>query len=146
MKPMPTSRRHIYVAGPMQGIAEFNFPRFNAVTAAFRAAGHVVFNPAEKDIERHAGTNIATGNTAGDIKQAKAEHGFSLRKALADDCKFICEQADIIVMLPGWELSKGANAEHRLGIALQSEGVEFIYLSPAECEAMEEHYALIQAA
>ncbi len=136
----PTSR-HVYVAGPMQGIPEFNFPRFNAVTASFRAAGHIVFNPAEKDIERHAGTNIAAGNTTGDIKVAAAEHGFSLRKALADDCKFICEQCDMIVMLPGWEQSKGAMAEHRLAVALQSEGMVISYLSPERCEAMEALHA-----
>lgn len=136
-----TGQRHVYVAGPMQGIPNFNFPLFNAVAAAFRSNGHVVFNPAEKDIERHSGTDISTNNAKGDITQAKAEHGFSLREALASDCKFICEQCDCIVMLPNWEQSLGAQAEHRLAVALKREGMEIIYLSDEVAQMMVEAHA-----
>lgn len=139
MNPLP-AQRHVYVAGPMQGIPNFNFPRFNAVAAAFRANGHTVFNPAEKDIERHAGVNIAAGNASGSLAEAKTTHGFSLRTALAEDCRFICEQANTIVMLPGWEQSKGAMAEHRLAVALLSEGMEIIYLSDDVAQMMEAAY------
>lgn len=140
MNPSPAlpAIRSVYIAGPMQGIANFNFPRFNAVTAAFRANGHTVFNPAEKDIERHAGVDIAAGNANGSLAEAKVNHGFSLRRALADDCRFICEQCNTIVMLPGWEQSKGAMAEHRLAVALQAEGMEIIYLSTEVAEMMEQ--------
>lgn len=136
MIPHPSPTKRIYVAGPMQGIPEFNFPRFNAVTACFRSGGHEVFNPAEKDTERH-GTNIGAGNMTGDIKEAIAKHGFSLRQALSEDCDFICLTANCIVLLPGWEKSNGAMAEHRLAVALQNEGMEIIYLTPEICEAME---------
>lgn len=138
MNPSPTSQRHIYVAGPMQGIPNFNFPLFNAVTAYYRERlGHIVFNPAAKDIERHGGTDISADNTSGSIDHAKAKHGFSLRQALAEDCRFICEKCNMIVMLPGWELSKGATAEHRLAVALLSEGMEIKYLTAEECRIME---------
>jgi hypothetical protein len=51
----------VYVAGPMRGIPEFNFPAFNAAAAKLRAAGHHVFNPAERDNERHGnGPTAAT--------------------------------------------------------------------------------------
>lgn len=139
-EPLPPTQR-IYVAGPMQGIPHFNFPRFNAITAALRANGHTVFNPAEKDIERHAGKDFSTDNMTGSVKEAQEKHGFSLRTALAEDCKFICEQATAIVMLPGWEQSMGATAEHRLAVALQREGMEIIYLSAEACELMESVYA-----
>ncbi len=105
----------IYVAGPMQGIPDFNFPLFNNVTAFLRKMGHEVFNPAEKDIERH-GEGVAVSAT-GDLKDAVAL-GFSLRDALADDTWYICKTADAIYMLPGWENSKGARAEHALAVAL----------------------------
>lgn len=48
----------VYVAGPMRGIPEFNFPAFNLAAKNLRADGHVVFNPAERDNERH-GTDIS---------------------------------------------------------------------------------------
>ncbi len=138
---VPPVNSTIYLAGPMQGYPEFNFPTFNAVSWALRQDGHTVFNPAEKDIERHAGVNISAGNAKGDITVAKAEHGFSLRTALNEDCEFICLQANCIVLLPGWEKSNGAQAEHRLAVALQSEGMEIVYLHPEVVELMKLAYA-----
>lgn len=114
----------IYVAGPMRGIPEFNFPAFNAAAAALRAEGHEVFNPAEKDNERH-GVDISKGNVAGCEDQAAAEHGFNLREALALDLDFICRQADAVALLPGWQNSKGARAELATALAL---GLSIRYL------------------
>lgn len=112
----------IYLAGPMQGIADFNFPAFHAAAAKLRAEGYEVFSPAEKDIERHGGDIYK--NPTGNIQEATSQ-GFSLRQALADDTQFICLEADAIAMLPGWERSNGAQAEHRLAVAL---GHKVIYL------------------
>jgi hypothetical protein len=114
----------IYLAGPMTGLPFFNFPAFHAEAARLRAAGHDVFNPAERDIERH-GADISAGNESGSPELAVQQHGFSLRDALADDTAFICREADAIAMLPGWENSKGARAEHALAFAL---GHSIIYL------------------
>jgi len=108
----------VYIAGPMTGIPNFNFPKFNAVAKHFRGQGHEVFNPAERDIERHNGVDISAGNATGDPGLAAKVHGFSLREALADDTAYICKEADAIAMLPGWENSKGARAEHALAFAL----------------------------
>jgi hypothetical protein len=131
---MAYPKKTIYLAGPMSGIPEFNFPRFNVVTAFMRSSGHTVFNPAEKDIEVH-GPDIETSPT-GDINDAKAK-GFSLRDALAADTDFICKKANAIVMLPGWEKSTGAQAEHRLAVALLNDGMEITYLSEEMCKFME---------
>lgn len=107
----------IYVAGPMRGYAEFNFPAFHAAAAQLRATGHEVFNPAERDNERH-GVDISKGNDSGDEEVAAKIHGFSLRVALAEDADWICRHADAIVLLPGWEASRGAKAELALAEAL----------------------------
>lgn len=114
----------VYVAGPMRGIPEFNFPAFNTAAALLRSQGHYVFNPAERDNERH-GKDISVGNITGCEVTAAKEHGFSLREALADDTKFICLEADAIALLPGWENSKGAKAELALSEAL---GHKVLYL------------------
>lgn len=138
MNPAPSaSPARVYLAGPMQGYAEFNFPRFNAVAKALRGNGHEVFNPAEKDIERHAGVNISAGNNTGSIQEAKDKHGFSLRTALSEDLEYICKRADTLVLLPGWEKSNGAQAEHRTAVALMSEGMSIVYLSEEICQTME---------
>ena len=114
----------VYLAGPMRGYPEFNFPAFHAAARMLREAGHHVFSPAEKDIERH-GKDISADNATGDVKEATEKHGFSLRDALHDDMVWICKHATAIALLPGWENSNGANAEHALAKAL---GLHFIYL------------------
>lgn len=113
----------IYVAGPMRGIPEFNFPAFNAAADRLRAEGHSVFNPAERDNERH-GTDISKGNFEGCEEKAAKEHGFNLREALGADLAYICGEADAIAMLPGWEHSKGAQAERATAIALGLKVIE----------------------
>jgi hypothetical protein len=138
--------KRIYLAGPMRGIPEFNFPRFNAVSTALRANGHEVFNPAERDTERHGGVNIASGNMDGDIEKAKATHGFSLRDALNDDLHYICKRATCLALLPGWEKSDGAQSEWRTAIALKSEGVEIVYLTEEVVKLMERAAEIMEAA
>lgn len=113
----------IYVAGPMRGYPEFNFPAFHAAAAELRGAGHEVFSPAEKDNERH-GVDISKGNMAGDEAVAAKEHGFNLREALGLDLAYICAEADAIALLPGWKNSKGATAEHATAVALGLKVIE----------------------
>jgi len=107
----------IYVAGPMRDKPFFNFPLFHAVTAKLREGGHTVFNPAERDMERH-GTDISANNQFGDEALATEIHGFDLRVALGEDLNWICQHADAIALLPGWEDSKGATAEFFTAVAL----------------------------
>lgn len=114
----------IYLAGPMRGYPEFNFPAFMKAAEDLRMLGHEVFNPAERDNMRH-GTDISKGNHNGCEEQAARDHGFSLREALAIDLEFICKEAEGIVLLPGWGNSKGACAEHAVAFAL---GLKVIHL------------------
>lgn len=116
--------KRIYLAGAMANKPFFNYPAFHAAAKHLRAQGHTVFNPAERDIERH-GVDISAGNIEGNTALATQQHGFSLREALADDTAYICKHATAIAMLPGWEKSNGARAEHALAVAL---GHEIIYL------------------
>jgi hypothetical protein len=107
----------IYIAGPMRGVANFNFPAFHAAAKKLRAEGHHVFNPAERDNDHH-GCDISEGNETGDENIAVLRHGFDLRSALADDLEFICREAEAIALLPGWHESKGAKAERAVARAL----------------------------
>jgi hypothetical protein len=110
----------IYLAGPMRGIAEFNFPAFHSASKFLREqVGWEVFSPAEKDQEVHGVEFSAQFKTAesANIPDAEAK-GFSLRRALGDDTAWICTYADGVAMLPGWEKSRGAQAEVALAKAL----------------------------
>ncbi len=112
--------KRIYVAGPMTGIKKFNFPAFHEAADKLRAAGHVVFDPAENEEQIFGeGFNRSEHGDLNDIPQ------FKYREALAKDLEYICEQATAIAMLPGWETSKGANAELAVAKAI---GLEVIYL------------------
>lgn len=113
----------LYLAGPMRGIPQFNFPAFHAAEAALQAQGHEVFSPARADERRH-GAEFSLASPDGDIAKA-SEAGFFLRAALGEDLDWICEHAEGIALLPGWEMSAGAKAEWATAAAL---GLKFIYL------------------
>lgn len=102
----------IYIAGPMRGLPEFNFPAFDAATRVLAAQGHETFNPADRD--RDSGFDV-TGMTG---HENLADAGFSLRDALHADTQYISLHADAVALLPGWEKSSGVAAEVALARAL----------------------------
>lgn len=93
----------VYLAGPMSGYPEHNFPAFDEVAGEMRALGHEVISPAE--LSRQIGV---IGEADGTI---------------AADRYAICMRQDIeallkvegIICLPGWQKSKGAKFEVHLG-------------------------------
>lgn len=105
----------IYLAGPMRGIPNFNFPAFDYAAAKLRAEGHIVFSPADHD--RSTDPRIED-NPTGDEALAEQTTGFTIRDALAADTQWICKEAEAIALLPGWEKSTGATAENALAVAL----------------------------
>lgn len=102
----------IYLAGPMRGLPEFNFPAFDKGARHLEAMGHEVFNPADRDRSVGFSTKGMTGH------EDLAAEGFSLREALHADTEWISLHADAIALLPGWEKSSGVAAEVALARAL----------------------------
>ena len=115
-------RKHLYIAGPMRGIAEFNFPAFLGAESVLRDAGYAVFSPARHDIEV---MGFDYRNLTGH-ENLKAL-GFDLAESLATDLTYICREADGIALLPGWERSKGATAERATALALGKPAEPFSY-------------------
>lgn len=103
--PQPGMYGLVYLAGPMRGLPEFNFPAFHAGEADLRALGWGVFNPAAMDETGGFDPTGMTGN------EDLSSEGFDLRNALANDLEFITRKADAVAVLPGWEKSSGARAE-----------------------------------
>ena len=83
----------IFISGPMSGLQNFNRDAFNAEAHRLLGLGHVALNPAilPDGLEQHEYMAI---------------------------CIEMVKMADQLVMLPGWERSAGARAEHALAIKL----------------------------
>jgi len=94
-----------YLAGPMSGLPQFNFPAFYAATAALRGRGYDILSPAELDDQEDAG--VAMASKDGSPESAKRTWG----DFLARDVKIISDQAQGIIFLPNWWTSRGAKLE-----------------------------------
>ena len=86
----------VYIAGPMTGIPENNYPAFNAAEDALTAAGHTVLNPARN----------------GTIVGSNAWQQY-MRLSIAQVL-----QSEAVAFLPGWLSSRGALLERRIATAL----------------------------
>lgn len=85
----------VYIAGPMTGYADLNFPAFHAEAKALRVAGLEVTNPAEINVDPNMGWSTCM---RADIAQLVT--------------------CDRIHLLPGWSNSKGASLEHHIASEL----------------------------
>jgi hypothetical protein len=94
----------VYLAGPMTGIPDYNAPAFRVAARRLRELGHEVISPVELDEEE--GFDHATQET-----DEKAYLEFLRR----DLIRFLAEGVEAIVVLPGWEESRGAEAEVFVG-------------------------------
>lgn len=88
----------LYVAGPMRGYDQFNFPAFDAAADRLRAAGYEVVTPVDSDRE------IGFDHTKNSLE------GFSMEDAVRRDVEHII-WADGVALLDRWWESKGATAE-----------------------------------
>lgn len=117
-----------YIAGPMTGYPEFNHPAFHAKAAELRATGETVINPAEIDAEIGLDQPWDT--------------------YLRRDLILLAEHCNKIVLLDGWEKSKGACLERHVGEKL---GMTIVYpdgevrvFEPAGAAALAAHQAAIK--
>lgn len=100
-------QKQIYIAGPMSGYAEFNFPAFFSAQHKFEADGWKVWNPAAKDSETavQADESFKDGDATTLVK-----NGWDWQEAFEWDCSKVL-RSDAIYLLKGWENSPGARAE-----------------------------------
>lgn len=83
----------LYVAGPMTGIPHFNFPLFDAVSAALRDQGYTIISPAETDHEKTRAAAVAS--LTGDVAElAQVEGAESWGDCLARDVKMLADGFD----------------------------------------------------
>lgn len=90
----------------MTGIPDFNYPEFERVAQELRSQGHVVYSPHEYPYD-------------GPLD------AFPVRESFSEFCRYICDEADAVCLLPGWEESNGAVVEKLLAERI---GVDVIYI------------------
>lgn len=104
----------VYVAGPMSNIPKHNFPAFDAAAAKLRGMGYAVISPAEMDDPafRRSAMRSKTGSLNEGLYRTT-----SWGELLSRDVKLIADgpatggSIDAIVVIDGWENSKGARLE-----------------------------------
>jgi hypothetical protein len=100
----------VYLAGPMSGIPQFNFPAFFEAARRLRKGGFEVISPAEIDNEEDKDAALASSDGA-------PTGGKSWGDFLARDVKLIADSGiEGIVFLPGWSMSRGAKLEAFVGL------------------------------
>lgn len=103
----------VYLAGPMRGKTLFNFPAFDYWRDALLAQGHAVISPA--DMDRDAGFDPATLPADWDWDVIPQPPMFNMDAAMDRDIAGV-RQCDAVFLMPGWECSRGAVAEHALAM------------------------------
>lgn len=113
-------QKQVYVAGPMTGLPEFNFPAFFSKAKELESKGWKVWNPAAKDEEANIDKEaMKTGND-----KIAIERGFDMREAFKWDADKVIN-GDAIYMLKGWEASPGARAEHAIACFMKTKFPEY---------------------
>jgi hypothetical protein len=108
--------QRLYIAGPMTGHEDLNFPAFNSAAAEYRRRGAFVINPAEMN-----GGNAEIALTA---KLTADEYHAHWVRCMKKDINALMT-CDGMVMLPGWQKSRGAKLEHHIARNL---GLTITYL------------------
>ena len=99
----------IYIAGPMTGYKEYNFPAFYKAEEELRSWGWRPINPARVDEE--AGFDPLAASTEDLHKH--------IQELVSRDLSLIIKDCAAIYMLKGWENSNGARTEWQTALWLQ---------------------------
>lgn len=113
--------KQVYIAGPMSGYVDFNFPAFFEAEKFFTGMGYKVWNPAAKESESEVqqDKSFATGDNVSLVAA-----GWDYKGAIAWDLDKVIN-SDAIYMLKGWEFSPGAAAEHATAKFIKKQNPEY---------------------
>jgi hypothetical protein len=109
--------RRCYLAGPMRGFPNLNFPAFHRAAAVLKRMGWDVISPAQNDIDagepwtdalRPDWANVDFPFTSADCRRM-VKRDVDLLLSLSP------ENGDCIFVLDGWNKSTGAHAEASVG-------------------------------
>ena len=112
-----------YIAGPMSGLPDWNYPAFFAAANKLKQEGWTtVHNPAAKDEEM--GYIDEEAKKTGDTALSVAKGVFKFREAYLWDITKVIE-GNGIYMLKGWEQSPGARGEHAAAVFIKKNDPDY---------------------
>jgi Domain of unknown function (DUF4406) len=114
-----------YLAGPMTGIPQFNFPAFEQSARELRALGFTIISPHEQDSAAVQVAALASKDGALDAGKIAGE---TWGQILAKDVILVADKVDGIIFMPGWWNSRGAKLEAVVGLLT---GKLFGFYAPA---------------
>lgn len=92
----------IYIAGPMYGLPERNYPAFNEAELQWQARNWVVENP------------VNNGKPPPFIVTEDDQIAWYMRQSMVQILR-----CDAMCLLPGWENSRGAKFEREMAVMLR---------------------------
>ncbi len=110
-----------YIAGPMSGKPQFNYPAFDAAAEKLRDAGIEVVSPAEMDSKEVRA--IAMASKHGNLSEFNSDSTWG--DFLCRDVKIVADEVDGVVVLPGWLNSRGARLEAFIALTVQKPVMSF---------------------
>lgn len=112
----------VYIAGPMSGKEDWNFPAFFEAEAQLKALGHEVINPAHNDGE----TVEEALASAGSPERPNNSWSYYMKRDLPHVLG-----VDAVCVLPDWQSSKGASLEVEVAEAV---GIPLVILRNGNLE------------
>jgi len=114
----PSTTPHTaYLAGPMRGKPLYNFQLFAVAAMEMRSRGIFIYSPAERDLASGFQPHLPLDHP---------DQKFDLHEAFDWDFRAI-QEADAVILLPGWEDSDGTKREIILAQTLGKDIFQYYY-------------------
>ena len=123
VEPPAAPKQRVYLAGPMRGHPDLNFPAFHAATLDLTDRGYDVWSPAAQGLADDS----------------------SFEACMAVDLPEVV-RADAVVVLPGWQDSQGARIETTVAWRLDKPVLRYPDLKPARHPSSQLFHGLLDEA
>ena len=95
-----------FISGPMTGYGDFNYPLFHKVARQLAERGELFYSPAHHPVMGY------------ELEPPEPDEAMSWEYYMRESLKMLLK-CDSILMLPGWEWSRGASIEREFADVLK---------------------------
>lgn len=95
-----------FISGPMTGYEDFNYPLFHEVARKLAERGELFYSPAHHPVMGY------------ELEPPEPEEAMSWEYYMRESLKMLLK-CDLVLILPGWEESRGASIERDVAVTLK---------------------------